>query len=301
MSKNNLVRIFDEKSGDEMWWRRFSDRLPQFLEKYQPDEGWRVSKRVTDAASNFPALLQLHLEAVKAGKRPSDLGLEPLPTGSIYTAELIDPNGVVVMTASSFGPTQPVNKEHEACETAAFQRLISHLGFGGSVLDADEDRTLEGMGKKIKSGTQLSVVESGSPAAASTDNQDDAEVLAGVRPIETDESTLRAATTGASEFKEAPAVAQQAEPQTPASTDAGEMAATATEIPSKSKPKHSAKSTPAAKGSTTPTRLVEAKKRQIKRLATALGVDPVAVNTDEEADAELKRLSELNAERAQRH
>lgn len=326
MHNQHVVRLFD-KDGNESDYRRFSARLPEFLEKYPPAEGWSVQHEVVEASSIATGLHALHLAAITAGKKPSDLGIPPLPTGFIYTAKLVDPNGTVVATGSSVGlgidmTTPPyacrdamrLQKDHEAAETAAFQRLIAALGFRGDVLDADESATQRQMGMApVASHEQVEV-------RAKAEKPDD--VLARLVPVTSDpkaepESITEAA---ARAFDEAPASAE-VEPTKPveaASVDAAvsKASAPAEDVANRrsdekqdgrasavagegnlNAPALSAKPTEVGRGARAPSTrsLLVAKQRQITVLARMLGVEAVKVATDEEADAELARLAALNS------
>lgn len=155
-SKPQVIAIFDRNEGKVVDYKAFAARLPQFLEKFPIEAGWRHERTVVEALGLVPHLHQLYLEAIKAGKNPKELGLPPLPQGFVFTSRLVNPNGEVVSSGSSTKvvadmttPGLYASKEFEAAETAAFQRLLAAVGLGGDVFHDDEVNTIESMGNKV--------------------------------------------------------------------------------------------------------------------------------------------------------
>lgn len=147
MAKQAKVVDLFNKDGSQSSYLLFSARLPEFMRAYPAEEGWKVEREAVSAASLQPELVQLHVAAVNAGKAPKDLGLPMLPSGTLFRARLVSPQGVTVRTASTLVivreltglvPPEGGFKDWEAGETNAFQRLVAAMGFGGDQLDADE-------------------------------------------------------------------------------------------------------------------------------------------------------------------
>lgn len=149
-----VVNIFT-LDGKIKPWKRLSGRVPEFLERYPIADGWRCERQVVEACSLTPLLVDLHKAAIVAGKTPAEVGLSPLPRGLVFIATLVDPNGRFVASGSAttqaesmFAPGSASYKDYEAGESAAFQRLLAAVGFGGEVFDEDEDETIRDMGGK---------------------------------------------------------------------------------------------------------------------------------------------------------
>lgn len=137
--KTNVVEIFNS-DGSVAEYRPLSHRLPAFLDRYGPAQGYAVVVAAREALALRPGLLRLYEAAIQAGRKPDEVGLPPF-TGwerdMHFQARLLDPTGRVVATASAVKPVMQY-KDHEIGETAARQRLVAALGFGGEVLDTDE-------------------------------------------------------------------------------------------------------------------------------------------------------------------
>ena len=146
MSK--IVEFFTPE-GEVTQYRPLSARLPAFLAVYGPERGFSVDTEIVDSLSLKPGLLKLYEIVLHAGRKPEDAGLPPLNgTGQtlVGRATLRDREGRVLATATAAKPIQSY-KDLEVLETAARQRLLAALGFGGEVLDADEilDQTDQGL------------------------------------------------------------------------------------------------------------------------------------------------------------
>lgn len=160
---SNVVAIFN-KDGSESSYRLLSGRLPAFLEKFPPQDGWRHIRTVLEASSLTPQLAALHLAAIQSGKEPADVGLASLPRGLVFTSKLLDPQGNEVASGSAtsqaldlFAPGMDSRKDYECAETAAFQRLLAALGMGGDVLEQDERQVVAGMGSRIVTSSPMAV------------------------------------------------------------------------------------------------------------------------------------------------
>jgi|GEM_PF-2863180 len=162
-----VVEIF-EPTGEVKKYRLLSERLPEFLAAYGPDKGYRVILKVTDLASIQAGLTSLYVEAIKAGVKPTEAGLPPMPGGLVFRATLIDKNGNEVANATSHRFRLESYKDFEKAETAARQRLLAALGFGGEILDGDETGDVSDQGKECRIKTVPAQPSPIRPVAAST-------------------------------------------------------------------------------------------------------------------------------------
>jgi hypothetical protein len=128
-------------------YQPLSHRLPAFLDHYGPEKGYALVIEVQDALALRPGLLRLYEAALQAGRTPEEVGLPPLPKEPTlhFQATLLDAQGRVVGTAAALKPILAY-KDFEGGETAARQRLVAALGFGGEVLDEDENQDRRTMG-----------------------------------------------------------------------------------------------------------------------------------------------------------
>jgi hypothetical protein len=126
--------------GELVHYRLLSARIRDFLGQYGPDQGYAVTTELVDTLSLKPGLMRLYEAALQAGRPPEELGLPALglagQTG-VCRAVLTDAHGRVVATATAAKLIQAY-KDLEILETAARQRLLAALGYGGEVLDEDE-------------------------------------------------------------------------------------------------------------------------------------------------------------------
>lgn len=139
---------FTDEAGNDVRYKRYAARLPAFLEMYSPRNGYRVEIERTDLLSQQKGRLSLLREAIIAGKKPSDVGLPGIERDVsilVCTAKLLDPQNQVVRSASAAMHVIE-HKDFETLETAANQRLLAVLGFGGEVFNADEDADLRAQG-----------------------------------------------------------------------------------------------------------------------------------------------------------
>lgn len=143
---------FTDVGGNDVRYQRYAARLPAFLEMYSPQNGYRVEIERTDLLSQQKGRLSLMREAVIAGKKPSDVGLPGIERDVsilVCTAKLLDPQNQVVRSASA--AMQVIeHKDFETLETAANQRLLAVLGFGGDVFNEDEDADLRAQGHSVR-------------------------------------------------------------------------------------------------------------------------------------------------------
>jgi hypothetical protein len=148
MNNAEIIRL-DTPEG-EKHYRRLSARLPDFLEKYSPEKGYRVVKRCADSLSYEKGKLQLYEAQIRVGKKPADVGLPPIleTPRMIFEAALIAADGEIIANGTACQEIKEF-KDWEKGETAAFQRLLASLGFGGEVFDDDENRGLQAQGIAI--------------------------------------------------------------------------------------------------------------------------------------------------------
>jgi hypothetical protein len=138
-----IVTLISDR-GAEVLYKRYGARIPLFLAEYPPKEGYRVVIEMTDLLSMQKGRMALLREAINAGKKPCDVGLPGIENDVntlVCTARLLDPQERVIRSACASMKIEE-HKDLEALETAANQRLLAALNFGGEVLDEDEDRDL---------------------------------------------------------------------------------------------------------------------------------------------------------------
>lgn len=128
--------------GAVVQYRPLSARLPAFLAVYGPERGYAVDTAMQDSLSLKPGLMKLYETVLQAGGKPEAVGLPPLSVAGqtlVCRATLRDPAGRVLATATAAKVIQSY-KDLEVLETAARQRLLAALGFGGDIFDRDEDQ-----------------------------------------------------------------------------------------------------------------------------------------------------------------
>lgn len=146
MSK--VVELFTP-DGDLVVYKPLSARLPAFLAVYGPQQGYSVETELLDTLHLKPGLMQLYEIVLHAGRKPEEVGLPGLTLVGqtlVCRATLRDRDGRVWATATAAKLIQAY-KDLEVLETAARQRLLAALGFGGEVLDRDEhqDQAAQGL------------------------------------------------------------------------------------------------------------------------------------------------------------
>lgn len=153
MSKGKVELFTPEGSVKD--YKLFSARLPEFLRAFPKEEGYRVKVDTTDPMSHKPGLLKLYEIAIAAGKNPVEVGLPVIAQANtvVFTASLLDKEGNVLESASALKVILEY-KDWEKGETAARQRLISALGFGGECFDADELSDMDDQGLRTSNDAQ---------------------------------------------------------------------------------------------------------------------------------------------------
>lgn len=145
------IPIFNEDGGINHY-KRLSARIPEFREAFPAEQGYRVNIEYLDPIEAKPGLKELYVTALQAGKNPKDVGLPEISQGRmIFRATLTCPEGNVLESGSAVCAVVAY-KDWEKGESAARNRLMAALGFGGSVFDEDEDRDIEEQGLTVAPG-----------------------------------------------------------------------------------------------------------------------------------------------------
>lgn len=262
MSK--VVELFTP-DGDLVVYKPLSARLPAFLAVYGPQQGYSVETELLDTLHLKPGLMQLYEIVLHAGRKPEEVGLPGLMLVGqtlVCRATLRDRDGRVWATATAAKLIQAY-KDLEVLETAARQRLLAALGFGGEVLDRDEHQDQAAQGLVTPSPALAS-----KPAAA---------------------AIARASTADAADAKTEPAM-PSARPDAPASDrDAGGVASTADAADAKTEPAMPF-ARPGAPASDRDAAALAALVRQIQQQARLRGIEPPVVTTRQAAQAALQHL-----------
>ncbi len=262
--------------GEVTQYRPLSARLPAFLAVYGPERGFSVDTEIVDSLSLKPGLLKLYEIVLHGGRKPEDAGLPPLNgTGQILVgrATLRDPAGRVLATATAAKPIQSY-KDLEVLETAARQRLLAALGFGGEVLDTDEtrDQTDQGwVSRPIVPAVPATRAVGATPIVPPPSIQDTAGTPASIQD----------AAEAPASSQDAP-VAEVAEGVMPLAVAAG--------IPPVASPPAAPAPVAAPPVSDRDARALTALIRQIEQQARVRGIEPPVVTTRQEAQVALQRL-----------
>ena len=256
MSK--IVEWFSSE-GEVVRYRPLSARLPEFLAVYGPERGFSVDTELQDPLSLKPGLLKLYEIALQAGRKPEEVGLPPLNAADqtlVCWATLRDPAGRVLATATAAKVIQSY-KDLEVLETAARQRLLAALGFGGEALDADEsqDQTDQGFVPRPR---------------------------VPVAPAVQAEVRVPVMVPASSPDAEVAEVAEVAEGAMPLAVVAG--------MPPIASPPAAPAPVAAPPVSDRDARVLTALIRQIEQQAKVRGIEPPVVTTRQEAQAALQRL-----------
>lgn len=152
---DRIYHLFSE-SGEATNYKKVSARLPEFLKQYGPEAGYSLIGEVTDLLGIQPGKLAL-LQETKQAHSDENVCL-------IFTRKLTK-DGNIVATASAMKTIREY-KDYETGETAALQRLLALLGYGGECLDEDEENDFKAQNLKsspAKSPTPAPVVEKPKP------------------------------------------------------------------------------------------------------------------------------------------
>lgn len=121
--------LFNE-NGEATSYTKVSARIPDFLKQYSPENGYCIVGEVTDLLGIQHGKLATLENTANAAESSDDVCL-------IFTRKLMSKEGVVLATASALKHIREY-KDYETGETAALQRLLAILGFGGECFDNDE-------------------------------------------------------------------------------------------------------------------------------------------------------------------
>lgn len=266
-----IVELYTE-TGEVVPYRKLSRRLPEFLARYGPAEGYGTVTEIVDWLSLNPGLLRLYEIAIRAGHKPEEVGLPSLSSTSrtrVCRATLVDGAGRVLSSATA---TKVIveYKDLEVLETAARQRLLAALGFGGEVLDDDEaqDRRDQSL----------------PPITATPDGRGRATTPSSVAPVWSAGSTEPAPAVGRDD-KEDGAAGTEATPRAEAAGEASSPADEAVAVEATPPPNERPDESPAADD-----RALALLRRQIAHLAKLRGAETPVVGTRDEAQVALKRL-----------
>jgi len=142
-----VIDIFNP-DGTVSQYRPLSQRLPEFLAQYGPEKGYRLIIDVQESWMLFAGRRAMYEQAIAHGHKPEAMGLPAVASSVelVFHARLLNSEDQVVASAAALKPIVQY-KDFEAGETAARQRLLAALGFGGEVLDDDEhqDQTTQGL------------------------------------------------------------------------------------------------------------------------------------------------------------
>ena len=137
-----FVHLFDE-NGTATQYLKVSARIPEFLKEYGPDKGYRVLSEMSEWNDITDNRMALILALVEKDQLPDERIDELLNDRKfVFRSKLIDEHGNVIAEATAVKRIWR-EKEVETGETAAFQRLMARLGFGGEIFDVDEVNDFE--------------------------------------------------------------------------------------------------------------------------------------------------------------
>lgn len=141
MSAAADVNIFN-KDGSVSVYKKLSERLPDFLEKYPVGDGYRLISSSQEYLSLTPKLSQLAEMLIEKGSPLEEIQKVVSLSSVLFTCELRDESNELVSSANALKKISQY-KDYETGETAALQRLLAKLGFGGEVFDDDESSDFE--------------------------------------------------------------------------------------------------------------------------------------------------------------
>ena len=282
MSK--IVEWFSSE-GEVVRYRPLSVRLPAFLAVYGPERGYAMETAMQDSLSLKSGLLKLYEIALQTGRKPEEVGLPPLSTAGqtlVCRATLRDPAGRVLATATAAKVIQSY-KDLEVLETAARQRLLATLGFGGEALDADEsqDQTDQGFVPRPRVPVAPAVQAEVRVPVMVPASSPDAAVPASIQDVVAVPASIQDAAEAPASSQDAP-VAEVAEGVMPLAVVAG--------VPPVASPPAAPAPVAAPPASDRDARALTALIRQIEQQARVRGIEPPVVTTRPEAQAALQRL-----------
>ena len=271
--------------GEMVRYRPLSARLPEFLAVYGPERGFSVDTELQDPLSLKPGLSKLYEIVLQAGRKPEAVGLPPLSAAAqtlVCRATLRDPTGRVLATATAAKVIQSY-KDLEVLETAARQRLLAALGFGGEALDADEsqDQTDQGFVPRPRVPVAPAVQAEVRVPVMVPASSPDAAVPASIQDVVAVPASIQDTAEVPASSQDAP-VAEVAEGVMPLAVAAG--------VPPVASPPAAPAPVAAPPASDRDARALTALIRQIEQQARVRGIEPPVVTTRQEAQAALQRL-----------
>ena len=276
MSNSKVIDLYT-KEGDLVAYCPLSARLPAFLERFGPEQGFAVRTEIADTLSLKPGLLRLYAAALRTGRKPEELGLPALALASqtlVCRATLENESGRVLATATAAKPIQAY-KDLEVLETAARQRLLAALGFGGDMLDADETRDQRDQGLTAP----LTLVGASTPVRG-----------APVVPVAPPSPVLPLA-AASSEGEAAPTALDPASvASAPAAEDSVPVAPATLAPPMPTPAPRAPGAAPVGSAPANDEAALTLLRRQLAHLAKTRGVEPPVVTTRADAQAVLRQL-----------
>jgi hypothetical protein len=147
MGKSALL-ITDQTTGEQNTYIPFAERYQEFLNRYSPDDGYRVKIDTSDYLQQNPGLKCLYEKAIEAGRNPTEVGLPPIMAITIFRASLYKDDSLIQTATAA---KQLVSyKDWEVGETAARQRLIAAMGFASDFYLDDEIADLVAQGISVE-------------------------------------------------------------------------------------------------------------------------------------------------------
>lgn len=255
---NSKVVHIQNLNGETNQYVKVSARVPEFLKVYGPDKGYRVLAHSTDYLDFAQGRKELCIALAAQGKLPEQHIKELMDERKVvFKSQLVDKEGNVVAESSAIKPIWNL-KDYESGETAAFQRLLARLGFGGDVFDSDEDNDMNSQGLAFDTVSDV-------PSQSQT-------VVMQPVAVETPRSE--------------PKPAEPAETKTVSSTEKTEPA-----TPVQQRQTNDTSTSRGVKAD--PTKVQPAQRRQLESLARVKGVECPVVNTVEEFRNALLHLKGL--------
>lgn len=140
---NRKVISLLDNDGQSTQYLRVSARIPQFLAEYGPQKGYRVLSEISDYQDVTENRMAFMLALIQNGQLPEDRIEEILNDKKfVFRSKLLDKEGNVIAEATAVKRVWR-EKDFETGETAAFQRLMARVGFGGELFDIDENNDIE--------------------------------------------------------------------------------------------------------------------------------------------------------------
>lgn len=141
-ANRKVIHLLDN-DGTPTQYLRVSARIPQFLAEYGPDKGYRVLSEISDYQDVTVNRMAFMLALIDKGQLTNDRIDEILNEKKfVFRSKLVDKEGNVIAEATAVKRVWR-EKDFETGETAAFQRLMARVGFGGEIFDIDENNDIE--------------------------------------------------------------------------------------------------------------------------------------------------------------